>query len=129
MRMETTQFEVVDQMQKRDRRGRRITSGERRAQLLEAYEHSGMTQAQFARRHGIIYQTFASWVQSRRRRKAVPASSCARHFAQVQLAHAPRESNALDAGALLLRARFADGLELCASDATALAALIKLIRG
>jgi len=127
MRMETTQLEVVEQMQKRDHVGRRMTSGERRAQLLEAYEHSGMTQAQFARQHGIVYQTFASWVQSRRRLK--PALSCARHFAQVQLAHAPRESNALDAGALLLRARFADGLELCASDATALAALIKLIRG
>jgi transposase-like protein len=126
MRMETTQFEVVDQMQKRDRRGRRITSGERRAQLLEAYEHSGMTQAQFARQHGIVYQTFASWVQSRRRRKAVPASPGARHFAQVQLA---REANAPVVGAVILRARFADGLELSASDAGALAALIISLRG
>jgi len=64
--METTQLEVVEQMQKRDRRGRRITSAERRAQLLEAYGRSGLTQAQFAREHGIVYQTFASWVQSHR---------------------------------------------------------------
>ena len=132
--METTQLEVVEQMQKRDRRGRRITSAERKALLLEAYEHSGMTQARFAREHGIIYQTFVAWVQKRRRQRAAELPAKPEHFIQVHPADAPGHSSIVPSGTpaphdkAVLRARFADGLEVSSCDAAALAALIKALR-
>ena len=62
---------VVDET-KRDTKGRRITPKERREELLNEYEQSGLTQAAFARRAGVNHPTFASWVQGRRERAAVP---------------------------------------------------------
>jgi transposase-like protein len=43
---------VVDET-KRDTKGRRITPKERREELLNEYEQSGLTQAAFARRAGV----------------------------------------------------------------------------
>ena len=50
--METTavQTEIVDDGQQRDRRGRVNWPRERREQLLDEYEKSGLSQAAFARR-------------------------------------------------------------------------------
>lgn len=62
---ETT--ELVETGERRDRIGRRITPAERRAELVEAWRSSGLTQAAFARREGIIYSSFAAWVQAARR--------------------------------------------------------------
>ena len=51
--------EVVESDEKRDARGRRVTSAKRRAEWLQAYATSGSTMAAFARREGIKYATFA----------------------------------------------------------------------
>ena len=65
--------------------GRRLrrTGADQRAQLLAAFDRSGMSAAAFARQEGLIYSTFCGW---RHRRAKTNASS---GFVQVQLARAP----------------------------------------
>jgi transposase-like protein len=132
--METTQLEVVEQMQKHDRRGRRITSAARKEHLLAQYDQSGMTQARFAREHGIVYQTFVTWVQKRRRHSPMQPPAKTGHFIQVHLAGATNQPDTVPADAApqsgrgVLCARFAGGLEVSSCDAAALAALIKALR-
>lgn len=55
--------ELVLEQSKRDERGRRLESRERRAKLVAAYRSSGLTMAAFAREAGVKYPTFASWVK------------------------------------------------------------------
>jgi hypothetical protein len=49
-------------------------SPERREALLDEFEKSGLSGAQFARTVGIKYQTFAYWRQQRQRRQPVQTS-------------------------------------------------------
>jgi hypothetical protein len=59
---------------KADVLGRVRTSRERREQLLDEFEKSGLTGQKFAAVVGIKYQTFATWAQKRRRQRgAYPA--------------------------------------------------------
>ena len=59
---------------KADVLGRVRTSRERREQLLDEFERSGLTGQKFAAVVGINYQTFATWAQKRRRQRgAYPA--------------------------------------------------------
>jgi hypothetical protein len=51
----------------------------RRAELLAAFDGSGLSAADFARQQGIHYTTFCGWRQRRDRGKASPA------FVQVEL--------------------------------------------
>ncbi len=54
--METqTTTEIVEDGRQRDRRGRVNWPKERREQLLDEYEKSGLSQAAFARREGVRY--------------------------------------------------------------------------
>ena len=52
---------------KRDVLGRITVTPEHREQLLNAFEASSLSGARFAKTHGIHVQTFASWIQKRRR--------------------------------------------------------------
>jgi transposase len=61
----TTQGE--EQLLKVDCLGRVHTSGEQREAILEEFDRSGLPATRFAKLHGIKYQTFASWIQKRRR--------------------------------------------------------------
>ena len=47
--------------------GRVTIPKEQREELLDAFEASGMSGKGFAEQHGIHVQTFASWIQKRRR--------------------------------------------------------------
>jgi len=59
---------------KTDVLGRVKTPRERREQLLDEFEKSGLTGQKFAALIGIKYQTFATWAQKRRRaRNTYPA--------------------------------------------------------
>lgn len=81
----------MDDGEKRDRLGRRRVPVDRREALLSEYERSGLTQAAFARKAGINYQTFASWrrLQRLQRRSATGAARtrpvAAIKFAEVAL--------------------------------------------
>jgi hypothetical protein len=50
-----------------DTRGRMRTSAPRREALLEEFDRSGLSGKQFAELTGLKYQTFATWLQKRRR--------------------------------------------------------------
>jgi len=54
---------------KTDTRGRIMTPAKDREALLDAFEQSGMSGAEFARVHGIRYSTFAYWRQARKKRR------------------------------------------------------------
>ena len=58
---------MVDGIIKQDSRGRMRTTRERRETLLAEYDRSAMTGRKFAQLAGIKYQTFANWLQKRRR--------------------------------------------------------------
>ena len=47
-------------------------SREQRARLLEEFDRSGLSAAEFARHYGVKYQTFAGWLQ--RRKLEVPVA-------------------------------------------------------
>ena len=46
----------------------KIAKGHREA-LLDAFERAGISGKAFARHHGVNYQTFASWIQKRRKER------------------------------------------------------------
>jgi transposase-like protein len=77
--METVSTEVIIAERKRDMRGHRLYSDERRLALIVAYQRSGLTQKALARREGIKHSTFTAWLQRRcgatRRAKEVPPPS------------------------------------------------------
>jgi hypothetical protein len=52
---------------KTDSKGRVRTPPQRRESLLEEFERSGLSGKKFAELAGIKYQTFATWLQKRRR--------------------------------------------------------------
>lgn len=58
---------------KTDVLGRVKTPAARREQLLDEFEHSGDSGQQFAELVGVKYQTFATWVQQRKRLRAATA--------------------------------------------------------
>lgn len=57
------------QILKTDALGRVRTPAGRREQLLDEFERSGASGQKFAELAGIKYQTFATWVQRRRRER------------------------------------------------------------
>ena len=74
------------------------TDAAQRAQLLAAFDRSGLSAAAFARQQGIHYTTFCGWRQRRDRAKASPA------FVQVELASpAPPSELVIEMGAARLR--------------------------
>jgi hypothetical protein len=66
---------AVEQILKTDAKGRVRTSAHRRESLLEEFERSGLSGAKFAELTGIKYQTFATWLQKRRRQGQSPAKA------------------------------------------------------
>ena len=119
---------VVDET-KRDSKGRRITPKARRQELLAAYEQSGLTQAAFARREGVKYQTFATWVSEGRRHAAavgLSKSVVPVRFAEVNLP--PPKPSELSANAGALSVTLPDGLVVRGAEAAAVAALVKALR-
>ncbi len=55
---------------KMDTRGRVRTPAKRREALLDEFEGSGVSMAEFARLAGVKYQTFALWVSKRQRKRS-----------------------------------------------------------
>jgi hypothetical protein len=66
---------------KRDGQGRVRMPATRREQLLDEFERSGLSGPKFAVLAGLKYQTFATWVQKRKRQRGaakVPATTSER---------------------------------------------------
>ena len=122
--------EIIGTGEQRDGRGRRMTPRSRRAEYVEAWRRSGMTQAAFARREGLRYPTFAHWVQQAG--KPVRAISPVR-FAQVHwplpsgdAAHAGGEDRG--AAPLGLEVRLPDGTWVRGGEVGQLATLARALR-
>lgn len=58
-----------DKILKVDALGRVRRSRQDREPILDEFERSGLPGTRFAKRHGINYQTFASWVQKRKQER------------------------------------------------------------
>ena len=114
-------MEVVETGEKRDRVGRKITPTSRREELVGAWRSSGLTQAEFARREGVRYPTFASWVQQQRAAngagKAAPPPV---RFAEVQWP--------ANLGGASLEMRLADGTVVRGTSAREVAAVVRALR-
>src|SRR5215469_3425714 len=65
--MATTVMKITDQILKTDVLGRVSRSAEKREQILDEFERSGLKGRPFAKLIGVKYSTFACWVQARRR--------------------------------------------------------------
>lgn len=117
------EVELLETGSKRDSRGRRIEGGEERERLLDAYEASGLTQKAFARREGVAYSTFVSWLKQRRHRRRAESG------ADALQSEAPFHELTLpgcEGGSL--EVCFPDGMVLRGGDASSLAALVKALR-
>jgi transposase-like protein len=118
--MVTTTTELIDTGEKRDRRGRHISSVERRAEAVTAWRESGVTMAAFARKEGLAYSTFAGWVLKAARKR--PAAKRPR-FAEV------RALPVLAAATTgLLEVCLPDGTMVRGASAADLATLVKALR-
>jgi transposase-like protein len=127
METPTTKTEIVDDGQKRDRRGRVSWPKHRRDELLAEYGSSGMSQAAFARRAGVRYATFAHWVQQARRephaRAAQGLRPAAPRFAEVR----PGPDAPVTLAAPELSVTLPGGLIARGADAAALAVLVRAL--
>jgi transposase-like protein len=74
-----------------DTRGRVRASREQRRVILDEFERSGTSAAQFARRAGLKYSTFAAWVHRYGQRKR-PASKSPVRLLEAVVASAPLTS-------------------------------------
>ena len=112
--------EIVDTGEKRDRRGRRMTPADRRAQVVQAYRASGMTMAAFARRERINYATFAGWVaKAQRSTLAKPSIKFAEMTFPFAAAAAPVDQ---------LEVRLPDGTMLRGNRVVDVVALVRALR-
>ena len=112
--METIGAELVDTGAKRDGRGRRLAVREEAQAALAAYERSGLTQREFAKRDGIKFHTFTGWLKRYRQ----PGGKLA--FAEVRVAKpTPRSAK--------LTVKLPSGLVVRGTDASQVAELIRLL--
>jgi transposase-like protein len=84
-----------DSLVKFDRRGRLRYAPEQKAAILDAFASSGLSGPKFATLHGVKYQTFAAWIQKRKRTGAAPGLPPPAALALVELeapAERPRDS-------------------------------------
>ena len=126
---------------RRDGLGRVKTPRDRREALLDEFEKSGLQGAEFAQMAGIKYQTFASWVQSRRhergeyrrrsKRRQEPKPLCLVQAAAPSLGNADQDQSEPMVEANHLRVRLPGGaFALVASEhqANLLAGLLRSLQ-
>ena len=80
----TTTTKPLEVVLKTDSRGRVRTPAERREQLLDEFERSGLSGVKFAALTGLKYQTLACWVQRRRRLRGSSSKAAIKREAQVR---------------------------------------------
>ena len=117
--------EPTPQLLKTDTRRRVRTPRQRREALLDEFERSGTSASQFSKLSGVNYQTFAGWVQRRRRQRSV---------AGVQTLGVPRlleavvEGRHLVRGSQVLRVELPGGARMELSELSQAALAAALLR-
>ena len=112
-----------DSLVKFDRRGRLRYAPEQKAALVEAYATSGLSGPKFAAHHGVNYQTFAAWLQKRKRAAAPAGLPAPQDWALVEVA-----VPALRGSAACLTVLLPGGAELRVADSDAVPLAAALIR-
>lgn len=122
-----TTTELHSEILPTDSKGRVRVSRDRREQLLDEFERSGMTGAQFAKTVGLKYATFAFWRQQRQRRKAALAEPAKRAATVEWLEAVVDKAHVSTPGsALIVRLPSGAAIELAhASQAGVAAALLR----
>ena len=118
---------------KTDRRGRLCLPRAKREELLDEFERSGLSGAEFARVVGVKYQTFANWRQARARKRHPHASAAQPEpraaplqWAEASLLRSSQPIAAAGASALVVRLPSGVQVELtCRSQAETAAALLR----
>ena len=108
---------------KADQRGRLRFAPDQRATLLAAYDASGLSGPKFAQLHGLNYQTFAGWLQ-RRKRGPVPKAP----RGAPGLITFIEADTAADGGSAALEVQLAGGAKLLVGNRAQLALAAALIR-
>lgn len=111
---------MVGTVKQCDERDERVTTLAQRARWVADYRQSGLTMAAYARREGLAYSSFASWVLKSARSSGRQLSAV--RFAEVEL---PPARSAAWAG---LEVRLNDGTLLRSSRVDELAALTRALR-
>ncbi|XHR27481.1 MAG: IS66 family insertion sequence element accessory protein TnpB [Chthoniobacteraceae bacterium] len=65
---------ITNELLKVDGRGHVLVRKERREALLDEYERCGVSAAEFAAQIGVKYQTFAHWLQKRKKARSEAVS-------------------------------------------------------
>ena len=113
---------------KTDALGRVKTPKERREALLDEFEKSGLTGQKFAEVVGIKYQTFATWMQKRRRQRgAYPAVKGPKQLRWLEAVVEERQSSG-DKITLPLVLELPGGTKVQISDAKQAALAAVLLR-
>ena len=124
-----------EELLKVDCLGRARTPKEKREAILDEFERSGLPGTRFARLHGINYQTFASWIQKRRKQQGAyatkkktspnPAAKAEKNtfaLAEVLLQPSSTPSEKNPGKAILIQTSCGARIELTESTQVALAA-------
>ena len=109
---------------KADRRGRLRFAPDQLATLFAAYDTSGLSGPKFAQLHGLNYQTFAGWLQ-RRKRGPVPKPS---RSAPGAITFIEADTAAAGGGSAALEVHLAGGAKLLVGNRAQLALAAALIR-
>ncbi|WP_309380215.1 IS66 family insertion sequence element accessory protein TnpA [Cerasicoccus frondis] len=111
-------------MLKTDALGRVKVPPKKRETILDAFEQSGMSGSAFASHIGVTYQTFATWVQKRRRQREAPISTAERKQ-PLELIEAVIDTGSADA---LLEMEVLGGIKLRLSRREDIALVVELLR-
>ena len=106
--------------------GRVWTSRERREALLDEFERSGTSAAQFAALTGVKCPTFSSWVQMRRRQRGVGTQTGGRGGAEAALRWVEVMAGAAAGGGLCVH--LPGGARMEVADAAQAALAAELLR-
>ena len=116
--MNTTPTDEV--VLKQDVLGRVKTPKARREQLLDEFERSGLPGQKFAELAGIKYQTFATWVQKRRRQRgdyaAGQITAAKKSVRWLEAVLAPPPGSVVKTGGLTLVLHLPGGVRVEMSD-------------
>lgn len=109
--------------------GRVTMPRERRERVLDEFDESGLSGAEFARLSGVKYQTFANWVQRRRReRKQYPKAKKAATHPPLQWVEAILDKTSPVQANRVLIMHLANGVRLEIADAAQAALAAALLR-
>ena len=118
--MKTITTELMEETTMRGSYGRGMISQERRAKLLVDYAASGLSMAAFAKREGLRYPTFVSWVKRGDGKELGQVSARRPQFAEVRFPSVPTSGAELSV-------TLADGLILRGVDPVGLATLVRAL--